>query len=81
MKTENQQHAHVYQFSGLHQVTSALLLSCFGVVMAAILVFVWQLHVSRRVSLRRVPTMSYFMTDPNQAEEGILVQDTNYYYP
>ncbi|KAK2189362.1 hypothetical protein NP493_108g02032, partial [Ridgeia piscesae] len=81
MKTENQQHAHVYQFSGIHQVTSALLLSCFGVVMAAILVFVWQLHVSRRVSLRRVPTMSYFMTDPNQAEEGILVQDTNYYYP
>ncbi|XP_005094066.1 ectonucleoside triphosphate diphosphohydrolase 7 [Aplysia californica] len=49
-----------------------LLFVCVLVVITAIVVYMkWLRCCPRKSDLQRVPSMSYFMTDPNQMEQGI----------
>lgn len=52
--------------------TSFLLIGCFIVVLAAIFVYMKRLKCCPRTAdLPRVPSMSYFMTDQDQMEQGV----------
>ncbi len=54
-----------------------ILILCFIIVMAAILIYLRRLRVVRSADLRKVPTMAYFMTEEDQMEEGVLVKSSN----
>ncbi|XP_059163251.1 ectonucleoside triphosphate diphosphohydrolase 4-like isoform X2 [Physella acuta] len=60
--------------------TSFILIGCFVVVLAAIFIYMKQLKCCPRTSdLSRVPSMSYFMTDQDQMEQGVqLVKGQGY---
>jgi hypothetical protein len=52
---------------------SFMLIACFFVVLAAIFAYMkWLKCCPRKSDLSRVPSMSYFMTDQDQIEQGLL---------
>jgi len=51
-----------------------MVVTCFVIVLAAIFVYIRRLHPWQR-QIPRVPTMSYFMTEEGQAEEGLHVAE------
>jgi len=60
-----------------------LLVVCFLVVLAAILIYIRRLKLcSTKVArdMSRVPSMSYFMTDMDQVEQGVKLK-SDYSYP
>lgn len=68
----------------LHQA-SHLVLLCILVVVVAIVMYLRRLRVVPKIGggvsgIRRVPTMSYFMTEEGQAQEGITVYDASEFY-
>ena len=66
---------------------SVIVIACIVVVVVAIVVYVRRLGIPIHRSgvskvgagdLRRVPTMSYFMTEPGQNQDGIVIDQGGY---
>lgn len=69
-------HSHL---TGLSTAAPYILVACIIIVILAIVIYCGRLQRMKVVpSLRNVPSMSYFMTEPDQAEQG-LVQEKHYY--
>ena len=70
---EKQTLSRPYRPSWIKEVSQAqyLFICCFVVVLTAILIYIRRLRIVTP-AMRRVPTMSYFMTDVDQLEEGLI---------
>ncbi|XP_076470889.1 ectonucleoside triphosphate diphosphohydrolase 7-like [Babylonia areolata] len=67
-------------WSKYHFFNEYLIILCFIIVLAAIFLYMKRLKMCpKRASMTRVPTMSYFMTEEGQMEEGVrYVRDQGY---
>ena len=57
----------------LHYANYMVIL-CFVIVLAAIVLYVRRLRPWGAAEMKRVPTMSYFMTDEDQDADGLRVE-------